>query len=73
MLWFEAQNQAILKLKNARFLTPKNCILTDDIRKNIQKDVFKAVRCKKSCCLFFVSQNRQKSSFKKYNHFLKKI
>ena len=52
MLWFEAQNQVILRLKNARFLTPKNCILTDDIRKNIQKIVFKTVRCKKSCCLF---------------------
>ena len=37
MLWFEAQNQAILRLKNARFLTPKNFILTDDIRKNKQK------------------------------------
>lgn len=70
MLWFEGQNQVILRLKNARFLTPKNCILTDDIRKNIQKNVFKAVRCKKSCCLFCFSKSK-KSGFQKYNHFLK--
>ena len=70
MLWFEGQSQVILRLKNARFLTPKNCILTDDIRKNIQKNVFKAVRCKKSCCLFCFSKSK-KSGFQKYNHFLK--
>lgn len=52
MLWFEAQNQAILRLKNARFLPSKNCILTDDIRKNKQRNVFKAVRWIKSRCLF---------------------
>ncbi len=63
MLWFEAQNQAILRLKNARFLTPKNCILTDDIRKNKQKNVFKAVRWIKSCCLFlFLKIDKKHSS-----------
>ena len=55
------------------FQSPQNSNFIDDIAFLELKNDFRAVRWKEISLPFFVSENRQKSGFQKYNHFLKKF
>ena len=55
------------------FQSPKKSNFIDDIAFLELKNDFRAVRWKKISLPFFISENRQKSGFPKYNHFWKKF